>query len=131
MNLMKRAAQLRRKSGNRMTVQQSVKKAAAEARSKKRGRKKVGATLMIEKRETKRTKPKRVFRVKRSSGGQYAGSARVAGMSVSSLKSRAKHILLEEIGELEAKKFSARLKRDKSKIAKRISEKKAEYRKMA
>lgn len=139
MNLMKRAAQIRRASGNRIAMPNAVKKAAAELRAKKRKKpakkRKVGSTLLINKGESARKKPTRVYQVNRTKSGRYKGTKRVAGVgrvnSVSKATSVAKRLLVDDIAVLEARKFTARLKRDKNKIQKKISEKKALYRKLS
>ena len=50
--------------------------------------------------------------------------------SVSSHLSIVKKMLLKELGELEVRKFQARLKRDKNKIQKLITEKRAKIRRL-
>ena len=121
---MKRAAQLRRKN-KRLTVQQSVKLAAKETRTKKR----VGATLLIEKGETKKTKP-RLYQVKRTKTGTYKGVQRIAGVSLSSAVGSVKSVLERDIANLELKKFKAKKKIDQRRISKIISEKKRLYKKL-
>lgn len=105
----------------------SVKKKAAPKR------KRVGATLLIEKRETSRTKPKRVVRVKRSSAGRYVSgfSAGYGNTNVSGSIAGIKKATAEKIGKLEAKKFQAKKVTDKRKIAKKIAEAKKLYRKLS
>lgn len=122
---MKRAAQLRRKN-KRLTVQQSVKLAAKETRTKKR----VGATLLIEKGETTKTKPRRVYQVKRTKTGTYKGVQQIAGVSLSSAVGSVKSVLERDIANLELKKFKAKKKVDQRRISKIISEKKRLYKKL-
>lgn len=135
MNLFKRAAQLRR-ANKKLTVQQSVKKAGAELRAKKRDRKKkVGATKFIERGEKRDAAATRIYKVKRDSG-RYAGVKKIAGfpviagVSVSQALAQTRRVLLAEIGALEAKKFGAKLKRDKAKISRDIAAKKSLYKKL-
>ena len=120
---MKRAAQIRRKN-KKLTVQQSVKKAAAENRAKKRGTKKVGAVKYIEKRETKRTPAKKVYRVKRSSGGGFKGVTRVGAVSVSMLQAKGREMIGSELGRLQVQQMAATTKTKKRQIGKKIAEKK-------
>lgn len=115
MNLFKKAAQLRRKN-KRLTVPQSVKLAAKQAK-KKTGVKR------IKKAARKKTVRKTV---RRTVGAMPV----VAGLSVASQLAAAKRGLLDQIGNLEAKKFSTKKLTDKRKIAKTIAEKKALYRKL-
>lgn len=122
---MKRAAQLRRKN-KRLTVQQSVKLAAKETSTKKR----VGATLLIEKGETKKTKPRLVYQVKRTKTGTYKGVQQIAGVSLSSAVGSVKSVLERDIANLELKKFKAKKKVDQRRISKIISEKKRLYKKL-
>lgn len=135
MNLFKRAAQLRRKN-KKLTVPASVKKAAAELRKTKKARR-VGSTKFIERGENKNSKPSRVYQVKRTKAGLYAGAKRVSGMpviaglTVSQTLAQTRRVVLAEIGALEAKKYAAKTKRDKAKIAKLIAAKKSIYRKIS
>lgn len=112
MNLMKRAAQIRRKN-KRLTVQQSVKKAAAEMRKGKR----------TTKRATKSVK--RVKSVSRGTKRKVSGVAGV-GQAMSVLRG----VLEQKIGDLEVRKFKATTLRDKRKYAKEIAELKAKHRKL-
>ena len=113
------------------------KTALKEAGRKFRG-KKVGATLLVERGESAKTKPKRVVVVKRKrsapgKGRFVSGVVRPAGYSsntVPGMISGVKKALTAQIGDLEAKKFAATRKVDKNKIAKRIAELKRQYRKM-
>lgn len=126
MNLMKRAAQIRRKN-KRLTVQQSVKKAAAEARAKKKG-KRVGSTLLVNKGESTRKKPTRVYQVNRTKKGLFKSTTRISG--IGSAMSALRGALAEKIGELEVRRFKATTMRDKKKIGKEIAALKAKYRKL-
>lgn len=135
MNLFKRAAQLRRKN-KRLTVPASVKKAAAELRKTKKARR-VGGTKFIEKGESRNSKPAKVYQVKRTKAGRYDGVKRIAGMpmiaglTVAQTLAQTRRVVLAEIGALEAKKYTAKTKRDKAKIAKLIAAKKSLYRKIS
>lgn len=121
MNLMKRAAQIRRASGNRIAMPAAVKKAAAEMRAKKKKSAKPARKRAKRPAATGKSAPKKLARVKRVRSKK----------TVASLTSGAKRLLLDDIGSLEARKFAARLKRDKNKIQKKISEKKALFRKLS
>ena len=114
MNIMKRAAQIRR-GNKRLTVQQSVKKAAQELRTKKKSAKK---RVTVEK-KTRNAKPKRVNRVSGNSGGI---PDRVNGV---------KNAIIEKIGILEGKKYKATRLSDKKKIGREITKLKSMYKKLS
>lgn len=59
-----------------------------------------------------------------------AAPAKRAKVTISNTLQKAKKMLLEEIGRLEAKKFVTRLKSDRTKIGKTIAEKKSLYKKL-
>lgn len=138
MNLFKKAAALRRKN-KRLTVPQSVKLAAKQARSAKRNPAKrgVGATKFIERGERKGAPAKRVYQVRRSAKGLYKGVKRVSGMpvvagiSITAQLAQTRRVLLAEIGALEAKKFAAKKVTEKRKIGKSIAAKKSLYKKLS
>ena len=138
-----RAKQIRKKNP-KIQWQTAIKKASLELKGTVIKPKKVGATLLLNKGETKRTKPKRVYRVNRKKDGTYTGTTKISGMqsigrvrtttrkktTVASTIKKAKKMLLDEIGLLEAKKFATPLKRDKKKVAKKLAEKKSQFRRL-
>ena len=119
----------------------------------KKRTKKVGAVKMIEKGETKSVKPKRIVQVSRSASGRFkkfktVGSVKTlsrthtdknritANIQVGKIGtlqhhvSQAKKLLADKIGYEEKRKFLASTKRAKNKIADRIADLKAQYRKL-
>lgn len=58
-------------------------------------------------------------------------SATIGSASTSSLMARLRSTLLEDLGKLEVKKFTSKLKRDKNKIQKLITAKKTQLRRLA
>lgn len=76
----KRAKQIHKQSpGKKYT--NCVKQAGSEYRAGK-----LGATLLLEKGETKRTKPKRVVQVKRSKAGTFKGMHVVGSINANKIK---------------------------------------------
>lgn len=73
------AKQLRLKN-KKLTQPQAVKLAWQQVK------KKVGATLILEKKETKNTKPKKVVRVTRSSGGAFESFKKVGTVNFTPVK---------------------------------------------
>lgn len=117
MNLFKKAATLRRKN-KRLTVPQSVKLAAKQA--KKKGAPRRAAAKKVARKKVTR---------KRAVGAMPVISG-VGGPSVASQIAATKRAVLAEIGLLEARKFAAKKVTDKRKIAKSIAAKKALFRKL-
>lgn len=115
---MKRAAQIRRKD-KKLTVQQSVKKAAAENRAKKK---------TAPRKKTARKKVARKSVVRKSAPRKSASRKKVA--SIPAAVSGVKAAIVEKIAVLEVRKFKATGVRDKRKIAKEISKHKSMYRKL-
>ena len=126
----KRAKQIR-KANPKILWQTAIKKASIELKGTVKPKKKTvvkripgtGFSLNGVKRKRKKI-----------SGMQSIGRVRTVSTrkktTVASTLKRAKKMLLDEIGTLEAKKFQARLKRDKKKIAKKVAIKKSQYRKL-
>lgn len=115
--------------------------ALKEAGKKFRG-KRVGATLLLEKGETRRTKPSRVLVVKRKRTapkkgtfrGYAVGAIRPPGFGGNTLKATIAGVrkgLAEQLGRLEARKFLAARKSDKNRIQKEIATLKRQIKKMS
>lgn len=113
-----RAKQLR-KASPKMEWKTAVKKAGAEYRAG--AKKKVTKKAAPKKRAVKKVGA-RPATVKRAAGSVAVS----AGATFAALRKK----LLQDIGTLEAQKFGAKLKRDKNVIAKKITEKKKQYRKL-
>jgi len=116
-----------RKASPRMTWQAAIKKAGAKYRAsaKKSPAKKAAGKRKV---ATKKTATR-----KRKVAGYdsaFAPNQMIAGVKKVSI-AQMKTSVLTEIGKLEARKFAAKLKRDKTAIAKKIAEKKSLYRKLS
>ena len=107
-----------RKKSPRTSYQSALKQAGAKYRktAKKAAPKKAAA---------KKTSKKRV-----TGYDSLYGSKQVIG-AVRPTMATMKKTVLEQIGKLEAQKFAARLKRDKTAISKKIAEKKRLYKKLS
>lgn len=124
----RRAKQIRKAKPN-IDWQTAIKKASLELKGTVRP-----ATKPVTKRR-KKVSVKSLTPKKRMSGMPIVGRVRRVSAprkktTVASTLKRAKKMLLEEIGEMESRKFAARLKRDKKKIAKKIAVKKSQFRKL-
>lgn len=141
-NVFKEAKRLWKQPKNRKKKWASMVKEAGRLVKKKNGkrkpakksaRRKVGATKYVERNESRSARPSKVYRVRRKKSGTYNGVQRLAGVATGSLVSQAKKNLTEEIGWLEAMRFSA-LKNKKKSVAngysKKIAEKKRLYNKL-
>lgn len=144
--LQKQAARVRaiRKANPRIEYIAAVKKAAKELKSEKKKpakrapakRKAVGAYKVIERGETRKTRPTKVVRTVRTASGTFKGTRAVSGAvsgmgTVSGMMSGLRKMLIQDLGALEAKKFATPLKRDKAKLQKLITAKKAQIRKLS
>lgn len=133
------AKSIRRKHPN-MTWKAAIKKAGAAYRAKAKPAKRkvgaakkktapkkraVGAYKVIQKGESRKSPAKKVYRQVRSKSGKFKSMQTVGGMINS-----AKKMLVVDLGKLEAKKFMAKLKRDKTKLQKLITSKKAQLRRL-
>jgi hypothetical protein len=121
-NVFKKAKAIRRMHPN-LPWQECISRASKKTRSTGHRRKKVSGV-----RETKRTSAVRKLRTAHRKEGEIIRS--LGSVSVSTALSHARNKLKEEIGWMEAAKFSAPKKSTKRKIAKRIAEKKALYNKL-
>lgn len=92
------------------------------AKKKAVPKRKVGATLLIEKGESKKSRPKKVVQIKRNAAGQIKSMSTIAGV-----KSAGKIILEEKIKNLYLRSLKASNKREKTKILKALN---AEKRKL-
>lgn len=126
--VIKEAKRLRREYPKRFKKWQDYVKEAWAVWYSKHGEKKtrvIGKTKKpVHKKQStvKHTYRKKEYRIERK--------RRTPASKVRHGLSMAKKALLEEIARLEAKKFTARLKRDKTKIQKEISAKKRLYKKL-
>lgn len=111
-----------RKRSPRTSWTSAVKQAGAKYRSGKIGGK--PARKKAAKKVAKKAAPKKRVGMVKISQDAF-GKATVSGIMAS-----AKKVLLQDIGKMEAKKFAATTKREKSQIAKKIAEKKRQYRKL-
>lgn len=95
--------------------------------------KKAGAELRGSRSTTKRRKSSstKKRKHKKSVGVVFpSGVGSVSGGTISGHMASAKKLIADRIGDLERQKFTTRLKVDKRKIQKRISELKRQYRKL-
>lgn len=125
----KRVAAAKRlyKSGRYKTFADAVKAASKSIKKPEAEKRRLGATLLIEKRETRRTKPKRVVRITRTKGGTFKNMETVSG--VSQAKRLIKRRLKEQLSRLLLMHTLATNKQNKRNLAKQIREKKAELKK--
>lgn len=75
------------------TWQQSIKQAGKEYRAGK-----IGATLLIEKGETRRTKPSRVVQVSRTKAGTFKGANSMSGIEKSKAKLERIYVVNYDLG---------------------------------
>lgn len=117
-----RAKQIRKAQPN-IKWQTAIKRASLELRGKVKN-KPVKKTVMRRRKKTTVSGMPVIGRVRRTA------SAPRKKTTVNSTLAKAKNMLLDEIGNLAAKQFKARLKRDKKKIGKKIAAAKSKYRKL-
>jgi len=109
----------------------AAKKKPARKRATKRAAPRKAATKRAAPKKRKITTRTGLRAELKSKGKKLAHGYDVSNRSITGIMSEGKQILVKQIGQLEAKKFTTRLKRDKNKIAKQIREKKTQYRKLS
>lgn len=132
-----RAKQIQRKHPGKAWIS-CIKAASAEYRSGKLGkakparkkpRRRVGATLLIERKETRRTKPKRVVRIVRKKNGTFKGSA-LAGVSSAALKGELRNKLKQRLAMQLLNQSLATTKTNRRKAGKLVAETKRQLKKL-
>jgi hypothetical protein len=131
-----RAKQIRRKHPGK-SWKACIKAASAEYRAgslgkasgKTKRRRKVGATLLIERNETRRTRPKRVVRIKRTSKGTFKGAS-LAGVSSAALKAELRSKLKSRLAMQLLTQSMATTKTNRRRAAKKVAETKRQLRKL-
>jgi hypothetical protein len=109
-----------RKAHPKKTWKAAIKEAGKKYRSGSL-RKKVGATKLIERGESRKTRPAKTYKVSRTPAGQYKKFSQVAGVqSVAVHKAAVKSHYLVQLSNLLLKKELAKGVRDKRKIAKEV-----------
>lgn len=93
--------------------------------AKKKPVRKVGATLLLEKGESRKTKPARVVQVQRTKKGAFKKFA-----TIGSATAEVKNILEEKIKNLYIRTLKAKTKREKTKIGKELAELKRKLKKI-
>ena len=123
-NKFKRAARIAKKlyKTGRYKMYSDAMKAAFNTMARKPKKRKVGSTLLLEKKDTRRTKPKRVVRITRTKTGTFKNWNTLSGYM-----NGAKKLIEQKIALLEVRKFKAGTKRAKNSIAKKISGLKRQY----
>lgn len=108
------------KAASKLVKKKPVKKAVKKAAKKR----KVGAIKIIEKGETKNTRPKKVYQYTRSKTGTFKGLKTISGVNAAGKK-----IISEKLKTALYKKETAKLKRDKNKHSKEVRELKKQLQK--
>lgn len=127
-NLFQEAAKLRRKN-KKLTVPQSVKLAAKNARAKKKSsRKKVGAIKIVERGESKSARPSRTYQVNRTRKGTFKGYTRIGAVDIPAAKDGIKNKLAHDLGLAEYGLMRSTKKTDQKKWRKKIAELKSKLR---
>jgi hypothetical protein len=123
-NKFKRASRIAKKlyKTGRYKMYSDAMKAAFNTLARKPKKKKVGSTLLLEKKDTRRTKPKRVVRITRTKTGTFKNWQTISGYM-----NGAKKMIENKIALCEVRKFKASTRRAKNTIAKQIAELKRKY----
>jgi len=129
----RKAKQIRKRGEKWLSAIRRASKMLTGKKSASKKRRKVSAVKLIERGETRSTRPRKVYRVKRSSSGTFKGTTRIAGInkaSLGTLLSEARKRHKEQVDKLVLRKYHAKKKRDKKKIQKKINEHNAALRKL-
>lgn len=113
----RRAKKIRRPGEKWLTA---IRRASAQLKDNK-----ISSTLFIEKGESVRKKPTKVYQRKRTSKGLFKGTMSLSGLGAATLTAELKQRIRAEIDRLVLQKYHATRKTDKRKIQKRITEAKA------